>query len=127
MDGLKNVFASLMSMLGLDKLWESLKGLFGMSSSENKSSSEARKIEKSSTSSEVRDISKLEQDQMYDEAWRHLLRMNTKYSTMVNETPESKKAFIKAFDIYIVESGITDKKALFEKMRTISTSGFTLF
>ncbi len=45
MKWLWELFSSLMAMLGLDKLWASMKGLFGMKSEEKKEDSTQKKIE----------------------------------------------------------------------------------
>jgi hypothetical protein len=128
MKWLGDLLSSFIAMLGLDKLWNSIKDgistLFG-GSTEKKEEDKKNGEPTTGNIDKITNLSEIENKLFYDAAWRQLWKINTPYAKFVD--PTKRPEFEKILDKYVSESWITDKKALLEKFQQETTEWFSMF
>ena len=98
MKWLWEMFSSLMAMLGFDKLWASIKGLFGMKSEEKKDDSSQKKIE--DWVGKVKEMLKSPEKQREELRTKSWETFQKKYGNWIQDKEVTKKKFDSTWDKY---------------------------
>ncbi len=115
MKWLSDMLAAFFSLIWLDKLWWSIKGLLGMKNDKTDvSKNEPWNDEPWKDGEKMTNLTEVENRMMRDAAWRHLLRMNSTYTDIVDQTKRAE--FDKEFDKYVASASISDKKKFLEQI-----------